>query len=58
MSAMFVVQALLPFLSEGIRALLGARGVFLCFGLASLVLASGFVLAARGRKPVPARRPA
>lgn len=32
MSAIFVVQALLPFLSEGIRALLGARGVFICFG--------------------------
>lgn len=47
MSAMFVMQAVLPFLGEALRALLGARGVFVALGVVAILLAIGFVLAAR-----------
>lgn len=50
MSAMFIMQAIFPFVAEGIRSLLGPRGVFLCFGAVALLLAIGFGLAARGRR--------
>jgi len=50
MSAMFIMQAVLPFLAEGLRALLGPRGIFVGLGAAAILLAIGFVLAARGRR--------
>lgn len=59
MSAMFAVQVFFPFIAEAIRSFLGPRGVFLCFGGASLILAMVFGLSAlRHRKSGATARPA
>jgi MFS family permease len=49
MSAMFLMQAIFPFVAEGLDSLAGPRGVFIFFGGAALLLAIGFTLAARRR---------
>jgi len=50
MSAMFAVQVLFPFIAESIRATLGTKWVFLCFGAVSLVLACWFGISVYLRK--------
>jgi len=50
MSAMFVMQAVLPFLAQGLRALLGPRGIFIGLGGTAILLAIGLGLTARARR--------
>jgi len=47
---MFVMQAVLPFLAQGLRALLGPRGIFIGLGGTAILLAIGLGLTARARR--------